>query len=133
MVRQAHITIQLINKLGGISIGHVPYRITSQAPPDLASGDLELRSICSDLRAGSRVGNVFAAWPSPAGKRLPESPDVRTADEFGLPGFEANGWSALFGPAGMWPDIVDKINEGVNVFLEARLADEQWQLPGLDM
>src|SRR5580700_7357722 len=39
---QANITIQLINKLAGISIGHVPYRVTSQALPDLASGDLQL-------------------------------------------------------------------------------------------
>ncbi len=39
---QAHITIQLLNKLAGISIGHVSYRITSQALPDLVSGDLQL-------------------------------------------------------------------------------------------
>ena len=35
---QAHITLELINKLGGISIVHVPYRIATQALPDLISG-----------------------------------------------------------------------------------------------
>jgi len=39
---QAHITIELVNKLAGISIGHVPYRVTTQALPDLISGDLQL-------------------------------------------------------------------------------------------
>ncbi len=39
---QAHITLELINKLAGISIVHVPYRIATQALPDLISGDLQV-------------------------------------------------------------------------------------------
>ena len=130
---QAHITIQLINKLGGISIGHVPYRITSQALPDLASGDLQLSvqyvpTFVPQVESGMLRGLAITSR-----KRLPELPDVRTADESGLPGFEANGWSALFGPAGMPPDIVDKINEGVNVFLGSEVGRQQlariWMTP----
>ena len=39
---QAHITLELINKLAGTSIVHVPYRIATQALPDLISGDLQV-------------------------------------------------------------------------------------------
>jgi tripartite-type tricarboxylate transporter receptor subunit TctC len=50
---QAHITVELINKLAGISIVHVPYRIATQALPDLifrrSPGRLQLHP---DLRAG---------------------------------------------------------------------------------
>jgi tripartite-type tricarboxylate transporter receptor subunit TctC len=66
-------------------------------------------------------------------KQLPELPDVPTADESGLPGFEANGWSALFAPAGTPPDIVDKIDKGVNEFLESDAGRQQlariWMAP----
>jgi tripartite-type tricarboxylate transporter receptor subunit TctC len=130
---QAHITIQLINKLAAISIGHVPYRVTSQAPPDLVSGDLQLSvqyvpTFVPQVQSGMLRGLAITSR-----KRLPELPDVPTADESGLPGFEANGWSALFAPAGTPPDIVDKINKGVNEFLESDAGRQQlakiWMTP----
>jgi tripartite-type tricarboxylate transporter receptor subunit TctC len=130
---QAHITIQLINKLAGISIGHVPYRITSQALPDLASGDLQLSvqyvpTFVPQVQSGMLRGLAITSR-----KRLPELPDVPTADESGLPGFEANGWSALFAPAGTPPDIVAKINKGVNEFLDSDAGRQQlakiWMTP----
>ena len=65
--------------------------------------------VCSDLRAAGAVGNAQGLAIT-SRKRLPELPDVPTADESGLPGLEANGWSALFAPAGTPRDIVDKIN-----------------------
>jgi tripartite-type tricarboxylate transporter receptor subunit TctC len=130
---QVHITIQLINKLAGISIGHVPYRVTSQALPDLAAGDLQLSvqyvpTFVPQVQSGMLRGLAITSR-----KRLPELPDVPTADESGLPGFEANGWSALFAPAGTPPDIVDRINKGVNEFLDSDAGRQQlakiWMTP----
>jgi tripartite-type tricarboxylate transporter receptor subunit TctC len=111
----------------------VPYRITSQALPDLASGDLQLSvqyvpTFVPQVQSGMLRGLAITSR-----KRLPELPDVPTADESGLPGFEANGWSALFAPAGMPRDIVDKINKGVNEFLESEAGRQQlariWMTP----
>ena len=83
---QAHIWIQLINKLAGISIGHVPYRITSQSLPDLVSGDLPLSvqyvpTFVPQVQSGMLRGLAITS-----SKRLPELPDVPTSDEFGIPG-----------------------------------------------
>jgi tripartite-type tricarboxylate transporter receptor subunit TctC len=130
---QAHIIVQLINKMAGIAIGHVPYRITSQALPDLVSGDLQLSvqyvptfvpQVQSGMLRGLAVGSL---------KRLNEIPDVPTADESGLPGFEANGWSALFAPAGTPRDIVDRVNVAVNGYLHSDAGREQlgkiWMTP----
>ncbi len=80
---QAHITIQLINKLAGISIGHVPYRITSQSLPDLVSGDLQLSvqyvpTFVPQVQSGMLRGLAITSR-----ERLAELPDVPTADEFG--------------------------------------------------
>ena len=65
--------------------------------------------------------------------RLPDLPDVPTADELGLPGFEANGWSALFAPAGTPRDIIDKVNRRVNEFLHSDAGRQQlakiWMTP----
>jgi len=130
---QAHITIQLLNKLAGISIGHVSYRISSQALPDLVSGDLQLSvqyipTFVPQVQSGMLRGLAVTSR-----KRLPELPDVPTVDESGFPGFEANGWFALFAPAGTPAGIVAKINEGVNEFLQSDPGKKQlaniWMTP----
>jgi tripartite-type tricarboxylate transporter receptor subunit TctC len=130
---QAHITIALLNALAGISIGHVPYRITSQALPDLASGDLQLSvqyvpTFVPNVQSGMLRGLAVTSR-----KREPELPDVPTVEESGFPGFEANGWSALFAPAGTPADIVDKVSRGVNEFLQSDAGRKQlaniWMTP----
>ena len=130
---QAHITIQLLNKLAGISIGHVSYRISSQALPDLASGDLQLSvqyipTFVPQVQSGMLRGLAVTSR-----KRLPELPDVATAGESGFPGFEASGWFALFAPAGTASGIVGKINDGVNEFLQSEAGRKQlaniWMTP----
>ena len=130
---QAHITVELLNKAAGIAIGHVPYRITSQALPDLASGDLQLSvqyvpTFVPNVQSGMLSG---LAVTSP--KRMAELPDVPTVAEQGFPGFEANGWTALFAPAGTPADIVGKINQGVNEYLGSDTGKDQlakiWMTP----
>ena len=81
---QAHIWLQLFNKMAGIAIGHVPYRITSQSLPDLVSGDLQLSvqyvpTFVPQVQSGMLKGLAMTSR-----ERLPEVPDVPTADESGF-------------------------------------------------
>lgn len=130
---QAHITIELINKLAGISIVHVPYRITTEELPDLISGDLQLGfqyipTFVPNVQSGMIRGLAVTSL-----KRLKELPDVPTVDESGLPGFEATGWVALFAPAGTPRSIIDKVNTIVNAYLKSDAGKAQvgkiWMTP----
>jgi len=116
---QAHITLELINKLGGISIVHVPYRIATQALPDLISGDLQvgfnyIPTFVPAVQQGTIRGLAVTSR-----KRVSDLPDVPTVDESGFPGFEASGWHALFAPAGTPREIIDKVNGLVNAYLKS--------------
>jgi tripartite-type tricarboxylate transporter receptor subunit TctC len=130
---QAHITIALLNKLAGISIGHVPYRITSQALPDLASGDLQLSVQYIPTFVPNVLSGMLKGLAVTSRKRVAELPDVPTVEESGFPGFEANGWSALLAPAGTPADIIAKVNQGVNAFLQSDAGQKQlakiWMTP----
>ena len=122
---QAHITLELINKLAGISITHVPYRITTQALPDLMSGDLQLGfnyipTFVPAVQTGMIRGLAVTSLA-----RLADLPDVPTVDESGFPGFEASGWNALFAPAGTPREIIDKVNATVNAFLKSDAGKQQ--------
>ena len=130
---QAHIWLQLFNKVAGISIGHVPYRITSQSLPDLVSGDLQLSvqyvpTFVPQVQSGMLKGLAMTSR-----ERLPEVPDVPTADKSGIPGLAANGWSALFAPAGTPRGIVERINARVNTYLKGDEGRKQlaniWMTP----
>ena len=44
-------------------------------------------------------------------------PEAATLAEQGMPDFEAVGWTALLGPAGLAPETVQKLNQIVNAFL----------------
>ena len=130
---QAHITIQLLNKLAGISIGHVPYRITSQALPDLVSGDLQLSVQYVPTFVPNVLSGMLKGLAVTSPKRMAELPDVPTVEESGFPGFEANGWSALFAPAGTPADIVNKLNRGVNEYMQSDAGRKElakiWMTP----
>jgi tripartite-type tricarboxylate transporter receptor subunit TctC len=59
-----------------------------------------------------RAGQIKVYGVS-AKTRLPSAPDVPTADEAGLPGFDVSSWHALWAPKGTPRDIVVKLNGAV--------------------
>ena len=128
---QAHITLELLNKLAGTSIGHVPYRLGTQALPDLMSGDLQvgfnyIPTFVPAILAGSIRGLAVTSLV-----RTRDLPDVPTVQEAGFPGFEATGWAALVAPAGTPRDIVDKLNAAVNAFLTSDAGRQQLDKMGI--
>jgi len=56
----------------------------------------------------SRAGKIrLLAVTAPT--RVKYKPDVPTIAESGYPGFEVNNWQGLLGPAGMPPEVVQKL------------------------
>lgn len=128
---QAHITVELINKLAGTSIVHVPYRIATQALPDLISGDLQLGfnyipTFVPAVQSGTIRGLAVTTLA-----RLSDLPQVPTVAESGFPGFEASGWNALFAPAGTPREIIDKLNAAVNAYLRSEAGRQQLARMGM--
>jgi len=128
---QAHITLELINKIAGTSIVHVPYRIATQALPDLISGDLQvgfnyIPTFVPAVQQGTIRGLAVTST-----ERLSDLPHVLTVDESGFPGFEASGWNALFAPAGTPRAIIDKVNATVNAYLKSDDGRQQLRKMGM--
>jgi tripartite-type tricarboxylate transporter receptor subunit TctC len=128
---QAHITLEMINKLAGTSIVHVPYRIATQALPDLISGDLQvgfnyIPTFVPAVQEGTIRGLAVTSL-----ERLSDLPNVPTVNESGFPGFEASGWNALFAPAGTPREIIDKINAVVSAYLKSNEGKTQLAKMGM--
>jgi tripartite-type tricarboxylate transporter receptor subunit TctC len=103
------------------NIVHVPYKGSGPAMTDLVSGQVQMTfsSITAALPF-IRDGRLRALATTGA-KRASALPNVPTAVEAGLTGFEVDLWLALFVPAGTPKPVIGRLNSELNKAL--RTAD----------
>jgi tripartite-type tricarboxylate transporter receptor subunit TctC len=65
-------------------------------------------------------------------KRSPALPEVPTAGESGLPGFEVDFWIGILAPAGTPPAVVTRLNTEVNRILAQDDIKERLLVLGTD-
>ena len=105
-----HLAIALFAKLAGIDIVHVPYRGIAPAMTDLVAGNIQAIAIGNATVAPFVESGRLRVLATASHARLPYLPEVPTAAEIGLPGWEVETWYALFAPRGTPKAIVDELN-----------------------
>jgi tripartite-type tricarboxylate transporter receptor subunit TctC len=104
-----HLNMEMFKTVAGVNFVAVHYKGATPALQDVIAGHIQLMFIS----AGSAVPQAKAGGVKiiavGAPKRLALLPDVPTVSET-VPGFVAVSWFALFGPAGMPPDVIAKVN-----------------------
>jgi tripartite-type tricarboxylate transporter receptor subunit TctC len=124
-----HLAGALFNSMNGVSIVHIPYKSTAQAITDLTSGQVQMMypsatSIIPHVRAG-RLRAVAIATK----QRSALAPDIPTAAESGLPGFEAGIWNGMLAPAGTPAAIIEKLHATVAKIIQS--ADTRERILGM--
>lgn len=112
-----HLTMELFTQMTGTEATHVPSRGGAAATMDLLAGHVPLSfqglgTIVAPLREGKLHGILVTAP-----ERSPQIPTVPTAVEAGLPDFEVSSWQAVMGPAGIPPDLVERISSEIRSVL----------------
>jgi len=123
-----HIAGELFKQLTGTFITHIPYKGSGPAVQDLMGGQVDL-FITTPAGVVSQVqGGKLKALGVTSKQRLASLPNVPTAAESGLAGYELDSWFALYAPAGTPPEIVQQLNTEVNRILSTpevrKKADE---------
>ena len=114
---------ELLKQLTKTDALHVPYKGESAALTDLLAGTTTFQ-LCSPnvcvprIRDGSLRGLAVAAK-----KRSPMAPEIPTAAEAGVPGFEAGTWYYLAAPKKTPAAVITKINTALNEVF----ADEKFR------
>ena len=118
-----HLSAALFSQMADIKLVEVPYKGSGPAALDVLGGQLPLAVV--DLPASLqqiKAGKLIAyAVTSP--QRLPTLPEVPTASEAGLPGYDSTGWFGVVAPAGTPAAIVARLNAEI----AAALNDPQIQ------
>jgi tripartite-type tricarboxylate transporter receptor subunit TctC len=104
------VSTALFNALGGIKMTHVPYKGEPQALTDLVSGRVQVMVVSSGTSLPHIREGRLRALATTLDKRSPSLPDVPTIAEAGMPQFKLTSWAAVFGPAKMPRDAVERLN-----------------------
>jgi tripartite-type tricarboxylate transporter receptor subunit TctC len=111
-----HLCAALFEKMTGVQMVHVPYRGGAPAVADTVGGQTQLfftagTQSLEHVKAGKL--RLLAVTES---KRSSLLPDVPTVSET-VPGYEMSVWYGAFGPAGMPPAIVVRLNAEISRIL----------------
>ena len=117
-----HLAAELLQRRAGIDITIVPFRGGPTATNGLLSGAVEMAvDLVPSYQAHIQAGTVRVLGVA-AKERLEAVPGAEPIADQGLPGFEAVGWTAVLGPAGLPAAVVQRLNAATNRFLETPAA-----------
>jgi len=95
-----HLAGELFRRMTGVSVVHVSYNSGVNALNGLATRQVSLMFAALPLTLIYFPSEHFRPLAVTSARRLERLPDVPTLAESGLPGYEIEGWYALFAPVG---------------------------------
>ena len=105
-----HLAGAYFEQLTGTQLVHVPYRNIASYTPDFISGQVPVGFQLLPNVLGLIQNGDARALAVAGNKRMTALPDVPTAAEAGLQGYESYAWLALLGPANMDQVVIDRLS-----------------------
>jgi tripartite-type tricarboxylate transporter receptor subunit TctC len=128
-----HMAGELFKTMAGIDVVHVPYRNSGDARTGVIGGQVQMMIDAVPAMAPNVTAGQVRALATTGKTRSSVLPDVPTATEAGVPGYEATIWLGLMAPAGTPKPVIDKLNAAVNAAIKrpdiVKLWAEQGALP----
>jgi tripartite-type tricarboxylate transporter receptor subunit TctC len=104
-----HLAGELLKRLANVDINGIPYKGGAPAINDLLGGQIPISFNNAPESVGQLAAGVVRALAVTTASRAPFAPDVPSMAET-VPGYDTEVWWGLLGPAGMPPEIIDKLN-----------------------
>ena len=127
-----HLSAEMLRYMTGVNILHVPY--TGSAPGVTATVTGETSMMFTGV--ASAIGHIqskrLRALSVNGMKRSPALPDVPTAAESGLRGFEVDFWNGIFVPMGTPGALIARLNSDINRIISAPDVVEKLTALGAD-
>lgn len=113
-------------------ITHVPYKGASPAVADLMAGNVQLSfQTLPSVGSAMRAKRVKALAVTSA-RRSSAYPDIPTAREAGVEGFEVNAWYSIVAPAGTPRPIIDRLHAELSAALKQPDVIERFKGEGAE-
>jgi tripartite-type tricarboxylate transporter receptor subunit TctC len=97
----------------------VPYKGTGPAMTDLLGGQVDV--LCDQTTNTTKQiqGGTIKAYAVTSPARLANLPDIPTAEEGGLPGFQIGIWHGVYAPKGTPAEVTERLSKSLQLALKA--------------
>jgi len=114
----AILAVELFKGLSGAQMAHVLYRGSAPTVAALAANEIQVAfDAIVTLKSSIDAGTVRPIGVTGA-QRAPHMPDLPTAMESGVPGYDITFWFGILGPAGLPDDVKNRVAGAVSEFVK---------------
>jgi tripartite-type tricarboxylate transporter receptor subunit TctC len=128
-----NLAAELFRSTAGIKITIVPFRTSADMATAVLRGDVDAAFEFYAASQGLIHDNKVRVLASTGAERTAYLPNVPTAEESGLKGFEVNSWNGISLPKGTPQAIVDKLGGGIREALKDSDVQERAKKLGMLM
>ncbi|WP_284409391.1 tripartite tricarboxylate transporter substrate binding protein [Acidovorax sp. SUPP2539] len=128
----SHLVPEMFKTATGLFMVHIPYRGSAPAFTDLMAGQVQFMAESIPQAAAYHKQGKVRALAVTSRQRNPALPDVPTAIESGLKGFEVVGFYGFLAPAGTPKDVVAKLSDAFGQVLQSPEVRERMVSQGAD-
>jgi tripartite-type tricarboxylate transporter receptor subunit TctC len=125
-----HMAGELFKTVTGIDVVHVPYRNSGEARSGVIGGQVQMMIDAVPAMAPNITEKQVRALATTGTTRSSVLPDVPTATEAGVGGYEATIWLGLMAPVKTPRPIIDKLNAAVNAAIKRPEIVKLWTEQG---
>jgi tripartite-type tricarboxylate transporter receptor subunit TctC len=130
-----HLAAKLFETVAGLDVLVVPYKGSPAVLSALRSGEIDVAFEIVGPMVPQVTAGVVRALAVSSDKRNPTLPEVPTAMQAGLSGYDVASWNALAAPAGTPPEVIERLGRAARDALaapevQARLAPLGMRLHG---
>jgi tripartite-type tricarboxylate transporter receptor subunit TctC len=124
----AHLCGLLLMSAADVQMTSIPYQGSSQSLRDIVAGQIDIGCDQTTNTSSQIKSGQVAAFAVTTASRLKSLPDLPTANEAGIKGFEISVWHGLYAPKGTPEEKLHRLNEALMRALRdprviARFAD----------
>ena len=129
-----HMAAALFSQSAGIDVLNVPFRTTPEAVGALMGKQVDVLFDTVPGVLGQIQSGQLKAIAVTGKDRSPAVPQVPPAIESGaVPGYDVTTWYGFFGPRGMPPAVIAKLNKTLNEILAEPAVRERMTKAGVDV
>lgn len=127
-----HMAGEMFNSIADVDILHVPYKGSSPAVADLIGGQVNMMFDSITSAKPHIASGKLRPLAVTTAKRSSALPNVPTAQEAGLPGYEVSPWFAVFAPAGTPKPVIDRLQSELTKAMQLPDVKERFASVGAE-
>lgn len=126
-----HLAGEMFQRIAGVKMLHVPYKGSGPAMTDLIGGQVDSMIETAPAAQAHVKGEKLRALAAASSQRVPTLPEVPTASEAGLKGFEVSSMFGIAAPAGTPEPVIAKLNEALKSILSMQDVKDSLLVQGV--